>query len=299
MSKLIYLASTAYTGSTLISILLGSHPDITTISELVGVNTSTDVTRYPCSCGDLLVHCQFFEKVARQFEKGDLEFSYQNFDTRFHKGNRILRKLLYGSLRNNQLELIRDSLRELMPDCRRSIKNWSLRNRAMINSILEVSGKKVFLDASKDPRRIVFMAQLYKEPMYVLHLTRDVRGYVNSCKKNQGTDVEIAARSWVLSHRDIRRNSRKIDAPYMRVKYEDICTATSSSIREICLFCGLQHKFDVKFAPKVLHLIGNRMRLGSDSQIRLDEAWKHDLTDGEQGRIFKIAGDLMTEFEYC
>ena len=62
MTDLIYLTSTPYTGSSLMSILMCSHPYIATISELTGVNASIDVTDYRCSCGNLLTEWVFLRK---------------------------------------------------------------------------------------------------------------------------------------------------------------------------------------------------------------------------------------------
>ena len=126
MTDLIYLASTPYTGSTLTSILMGSHPDIATISELTGVNASIDVTDYRCSCCNLLTECDFFKEIGRRVTACGLEFSYQDFRTTYQQGNEFKQKLLYGSLRSNCLETIRDHLRKFWPGCMRFIRERDL-----------------------------------------------------------------------------------------------------------------------------------------------------------------------------
>jgi hypothetical protein len=57
--KIIVFASTPYTGSTFLSILMGAHSEISTISELTGLTPIADSEKYMCSCGSRLVDCQF------------------------------------------------------------------------------------------------------------------------------------------------------------------------------------------------------------------------------------------------
>lgn len=64
MSKVIIIASTPYTGSTLLSILLGAHPSVSTISELTGVTPRVKIDEYMCSCGDRLLDCSFFQQIG-------------------------------------------------------------------------------------------------------------------------------------------------------------------------------------------------------------------------------------------
>ena len=298
MTNLIYLTSTPFTGSTLTSILMGSHPNIATISELTGVIASIDASKYRCSCTSLLIDCEFFREVARQVDACGLEFSYQNFRTTYQQGNKIKRRLMYRSLRSSRLETIRDSLRNYWPGCRQFIEECDRYNQTMIRSILEITGKSTFLDASKDPCRIPFLARSHEGPMHVLHITRDVRGYSNSFRKNTGREVAIAAKDWVRSHRNIIRISRNEKVTYGCFRYEDICRDTDRTIHKLYAHCMLSNDVDVTFTPRKLHLIGNRMRLRSDLTIRLDESWRSELTREEQAIAWDIGKDLMQSFGY-
>lgn len=106
MKNFIFLASTPYTGSTLFSGLLGSHPDIATISELTGINPGLDPETYPCSCGAYLSECHFYQAVSREFlRKAGKQLSLRDFDVRYYKFNsRLLRNLCFRSLYNDTFE---------------------------------------------------------------------------------------------------------------------------------------------------------------------------------------------------
>lgn len=298
MTGLIYLASTPFTGSTLTSILLGSHPDIATISELSGVVASVDTSDYKCSCGSLFIECEFFAEVARQFSVSNLEFSYQNFQTSYTHSNELKQKLLYGSLHSSRLELVRDQLRKFWPGCTQFIRTRDLYNQTFIRVISDMSGKKYFLDASKGASRIPFLARSHDGPMYVVHITRDVRGFSNSSRKNSGRSVAASAKGWVRSHKDISRICQAENVSYGRFRYEDICRDTEKTIREIYAHCKLDSDVDVSFQPKDLHLLGNRMRLRSETKIRLDESWRTELSREEQNIAYDIGKDLMDSFGY-
>lgn len=281
------------------SILMGSHPDIATISELTGVIDSLDARDYVCSCGALLIDCKFFEEVARRVEACGLNFSYQDFRTKYQAGNRIKRKILYSSLRSSRLEQIRNRLRRFWPGCRQFIAERDRYNQALIRSVLEVTGKNTFLDASKDPCRIPFLVRSHRGPMHVLHITRDIRGYANSFRKYTGKEVAMAAKDWVRSHRNIMRIAKDEKVSYARFRYEDICRDTDRTVRELYAHCKLDKDVDVSFEPQKLHLIGNRMRLRSGMTIRLDESWRSELTREEQANAWKIGKDMMQSFGYA
>jgi hypothetical protein len=57
--NIIVFASTSYIGSKFLSILMGAHSEISTISELTGLNLTVDSEKYTCSYGSRLVDCQF------------------------------------------------------------------------------------------------------------------------------------------------------------------------------------------------------------------------------------------------
>ena len=262
------------------------------------MNASIDVTDYRCSCCNLLTECDFFKEIARRVTACGLEFSYQDFRTTYQQGNEFKQKLLYGSLRSNCLETIRDHLRKFWPGCMRFIRERDLYNQTFIRAISEFSEKKFFLDASKGPARIPFLTRLHDGPMHVLHITRDVRAFSNSFKKNSGEDVATSAKSWVRSHRNILRICKKENVSYGRFRYEDVCGDTEKTIRKIYAHCKLDPDVDVLFEPRNLHLIGNRMRLRSDMTIHLDESWKVELTQEEQDIAWNIGKDLMQSFDY-
>lgn len=72
--KLLYVASSSFSGSTLLAFLLNTHPDIFTVSEMEGWNYGEN-EEFSCSCGNTLEHCPFFNEVAHTFQRDGLPFA--------------------------------------------------------------------------------------------------------------------------------------------------------------------------------------------------------------------------------
>ena len=56
MARLAYIAASSHSGSTLLAMLLGAHPQACTAGELRLTNVG-DPERYLCSCGEKISRC--------------------------------------------------------------------------------------------------------------------------------------------------------------------------------------------------------------------------------------------------
>src|ERR1041384_2871141 len=63
--RLAYILSASHSGSTLLAMLLGAHPDACTVGELK-LTSMGDVNQYRCSCGDRLMTCSFWRSEERR-----------------------------------------------------------------------------------------------------------------------------------------------------------------------------------------------------------------------------------------
>lgn len=298
MNKVIYIASTSYTGSTLLSILLGSHPDATTVSELKGINRGLSAETYDCSCGQKMSECSFWGEIKKMFEERcDKSLDLSDLETKFYEGkSRVCRNFIYRSLRNNKLENVRDFFAHSY--VAKKIRKWQENNEAIIQCCLELSDKECFIDASKDPYRINYLAKSQDFELYVVHMVRDARGFANSCRKNLNQDIRSAATKWSRQHSEIERITNKNKLPYMMVKYEDFTHDPLKCINNISEFVGINHVDTVKFNPKDQHLLGNSMRLRPAIEIRTDLSWQSQLTSEEKSLVSNLTSKKMTDYGY-
>lgn len=300
--RFIYLTSPPFSGSTLFSFLANTHPQIATVGEMTGPVPSQDPETYQCSCGDRIRACHFWNQVAAQMNERHLSFDCGNFDTSIRLGkNACAQRLLTGSLLSTALEDMRDRMLRLWPVQNQRIQCVMARIEALAASVLHVAGKSVFLDASKNPMTIRHLSFLPGIELRVVHLVRDVRGAGLSKRKNKNeTNWNRAITAWVRKNRTIERQLRRLPAGnWIRIRYEDMCRAPADTMNRFFEFCGLQPLGLPKdFSSISHHIVGNRMRLTSSGQVRLDEGWRRVLTPAEVNAAMKIAGTMHLRYGY-
>ncbi len=213
---------------------------------------------------------------------------------------RWLNGLLVRSLGNDRLTDARDAMlfrrgpiRDALVEARRS--SW-----ALAKSITEMTGAKVFVDTARDHQRPKYLAPDEGLDIKVIHLIRDPRGNVASIMSHTGVDVATAAKQWRHYNVEAARVSRYVDpSSWMRVQYEDLCTDPQGTLDEIARFIGVEPVPLSEFlASDESHIIGNSMRLGGVSEIRLDEKWRDRLTDEDLDVIARIADETSHDFGY-
>lgn len=295
----VVLASTAYSGSTLLSFLLGAHPEIATTSDVSGVRRQDKMDVFECSCRRRMLDCPFWQALAdRMRARGHRDFELANFGLGFdYYGQGLRSKVLVGSLPVPAVEGVRDRITGAIPGHTARMQAIADRNRDFAHVVLDLTGARVFVDASKERMRILHLQRHLAPHMdvRVIHLVRDVRGVVESNLrrgKKPGLTAARAARNWANTNEIILRNLRSVPAyRQTSIRYEDLCRDSDAALRGLFEFCGVDPSLqatDVTATEQ--HLIGNQMRLGSVAEIRLDERWRESLRQSELATIGRVAG---------
>ena len=291
----LYVTGASYSGSTLLAFLLNAHPRMASISEAAGPLLITDFDNYQCSCGEPFLQCGFYRELQRRMEAAGSTFDLTDWRTRFQASRyRLLDIVLTRPLRSVLAERARDALVPLYPGYRRAIAKTALRNAHLARTVLEMTGKSVFVDAEKDSIRVKFLEQSGFFDLWVIHLVRDVRGGVNSYLKQnpQANTVPGGTEFWKNANLNAERARRYVPAErWMRLRYDDLCADTQGSIDRITDFVGVDRAPVAEdFYAVEHHIVGSQMRLKRDATIKLDEGWKERLTDHDLDTIARIAG---------
>lgn len=306
MPDVVFIASTAYSGSTLLSALLAMHPAIATVSDVSGTRRSRSMDTFRCSCGERMAACPFWLAVREaMLRRGVHSFDLADFRLGFDYAGRTVRgRLLTGSLGRRWLERARDRLAAGWPGHERRMRAIGVRNRAFAEAVLEVTGRRVFVDASKERLRARHLARYLGAPVRVIHLVRDVRGVVGSTirhgKRPRDGPAGIA-RDWRSTHESILRDLAALPADRRtRVRYEDLCRDPDGTLRGLFRFCGVDPEAGptgtAAGAPTTPHLLGNRVRLSGLGAIHLDERWRDELDERALGAIASAAGPTNAAF---
>jgi Sulfotransferase family len=96
----------------------------------------------------------------------------------------------------------------------------------------------------------------------------------------------------------IARNVRSEDV--LRVRYEDLATATATTLQRLCAF--LQLDYDpamLELHARPAHITnGNGMRLRRDRAIALDQSWRSSLEPTDRAYFDQHAGALNAKLGY-
>lgn len=297
----ISLETSAFSGATLLSFLLDTHPQITTIGEMSGLITSANPDEYLCSCGEKLRCCEFWHSVETAMADRGFEFDVAHFGTQFSHGPNLIRRIRGRHLPNSTLDVIRDAILLAVPGERRQTKALVNRNVALIESVLEVTNKNVFVDSSKGAVRLKALQRFSSLDVRAIHLVRDVRGVTASeLRRGLSPGAATTARRWARLHRGIEATLKTWpEEKYIRVRYEDLCQETESTLERIYNFCNVDPTHRIKdFRAASHHILGSTMRLRSESKITLDERWKEQLTADQLKEIEQIAGTVARRYGY-
>jgi hypothetical protein len=299
----ITVQTTAFSGATLLSFLLNAHPQIATVAEMDGPLKGSNVESYLCSCGQKIKACEFWDAVTRAMEERGFPFDFADFGTRFEfAGPRLVQYLRLGSTRIRLLDSIRDAIFQALPGEGQQLRAIVARNDALIDSILSITGKDVFVDTSKGALRLRSMHKFSRFDVRVIHLIRDVRGVVASnLRRNKNTNVQEGAIRWVKLHRQYERALALLPAEsYIQVRYEDLCQDVPGTLKRLYEFCGVDPEIEVtNFRATPQHIIGNKMRLKAWSEIKPDEGWREELTAEQLQQINRIASKSSRQYGYA
>lgn len=295
----------SHSGSTLLAFLLGAHPQIVTVGEmngLDGLKEKINIETFLCSCGQRIAECEFWQSVTTAMHERGFEFDVANFETRFALPGPLLFQTLYNKLLNYKFDLLREAIFGAWPGGVRRLKTLVARNEALINAIVSLTLKPVFVDTSKDRLRFYAMSKWSYLDTRVIHLVRDVRGVTTSHLRRHKVDsAHKTARRWANFNRGIESRLAAFPADkQMMVRYEDLCQDTSGVLKRLFNFCGVDPETQITdFGAVPHHIIGNVMRLRFQSEIKLDERWKSILTAEQLKEIDRFAGDLNRRYGYA
>ena len=227
MTKVVYIMGHGYSGSTLLTFLLGTHPRIATIGEL-GIaqqaKESTAPEEYLCSCHSPVRDCGFWQRVSREMAERGHPFDIWDADLDFRARDGVLADVLLRAVqRGPVLEAARSAGLSVVPGARRERDRIISRIGSLADIVTGIKGCDVFLDSSKRPERATLMQRSGAFDMRVIHLVRDGRAVSWSSMKHLSLPPEDAARSWLADNQGSEHARRYFPSDrWMTLRYEDL-----------------------------------------------------------------------------
>ncbi len=285
---LVYIGGCGHAGSTLLDLIIGSHPKVVSVGEIQHYNPSSGNSL--CSCGEKVSDCTFWKKVKDTFfsKKSILGHSIEKH---------YLKSIPYLSWRNFMrwtniyYPYFKGKERE----------EYALDYYLLFISILEVAGKNIVLDSSKVPTRSLYLYESGYFSMKIIYLMRNGKAFINSFRK-KGEPNFKAATYWTLRNyrmRKIIRNKFKKNN-VLEVHYESIVSKPEMEITRICNFLGITYRDEMlKFRNMPHHIVGgNPMRNNMDDTIKNDQSWEKNLSILDILLFEIIAGNMNKKLGY-
>jgi len=291
--RLLYILSHSYSGSTLLTLLLASHPRISTVGELKA-SAIPDISTYKCSCGKLISDCAFWKQVTAKMNEKGILFSLDKFGTNFASQQSLCNRILRMGAKPKWIEVLREIFLKLYRPCFHQYSRILEQNKNLMEIICELQGGDIFLDGSKDPNRLMYFIRSGYWDIKLIYLLRGLYGSVYSYMRHHGVSAEVAAREWTRTHKECKRILRLLnEADYIKVYYEELCSKPSEILGRIFGFIGVESlPQDFQHGSVQHHILGNTMRLNSDREIRVDEKWRLGLSKKDMKICEKIAGEM-------
>jgi len=294
--KYVYILSQRYSGSTLLSFLLATHPKIVTIGERrkfynKAIHPQPNETQL-CSCGQTFLDCPFWSQIRQRFLQRVNGKKLTTNVTEFHFfiGKRFNRsaQLLYRLTAKFNVPI------RLRPFARK-LRQMLTANQILVEEILKIGGHTTFLDSSKSIEQLVYLSQLDDFDIYVIWLVRDPRAQVSSALKYNKWNVKEAAVRWKKEMDNNAQWLKKLKLNYVELSYEKLCREPQAEIQRLLQFVGLdEREFSLNFRQQEQHIMGNRnMRLGSDTTITERRDWVEKLSKTDRQTIESLTANYQ------
>jgi hypothetical protein len=301
MTNFAFLMAHSFSGSTLLSFLLGAHPEIATVGEMF-IAQGIDPETYVCSCGQRIGECPFWRRISMEMAARGIPYDVRRNEASFSTNGvgRVSHLLLSAEPRGTVLETARSAALALIPGAKRELDRRLRINEALAEVVTGVRGARAFVDASKRPGRLLHLRRIPSLDIKVIHMVRDGRAVTRSTMRNLGRSAEEGARSWLGAARDAERLRQRFRADrWLTLRYEDLCREPEATLDRISSFIGVTPGGSVPdFRSVDHHIIGNRMRLSHTSEISLDERWRTDMLADQIRAVERIAGPTLERYGY-
>ncbi|MCC7293824.1 MAG: sulfotransferase [Phycisphaerales bacterium] len=290
-----YILAASHSGSTLLTMLLASHPEVASVGETSALLWRGKSDSSTCSCGAPLDACPFWATVREGMRRRGVDCESPDFQTDFRlPACRLTDRVLRAEFQGPMLEAVRDACLAVSPAWRRRGPAILKANAALIEAVTELKRVRVFLDSSKEPHRLKFLMRIPSLHVKVIQLVRDGRGVAASYLKRNELPLRQACDEWrrsIVSEEHVLR--RFSSDRVLRLRYEDFCRDSADSARRIFGFLGVNPSHSIRdFHKADHHILGNRMRLSASGEIRLDEKWRSTMTP-ESIRVFEDMGGAI------
>jgi hypothetical protein len=306
----VFICAANHSGSTLLDLLIGSHPEALSLGEITHLPKNLALNTR-CSCGAPIRECPLWATVVDDLaalpefsrihsdpyvlDLGLFEASTV-IDGRHQTALRGLkRRALYAAAYVHwawRVPLLEPFARAL---ARRARNKWLL-----FEVVARRESRLLLVDSSKHYLEAAALYLAAPARTKIVFLIRDGRAVFYSGLK-RGRTRRAALDAWRRTYARAEPVLRRVagDA-VLAVRYEDLAADPARELQRICRFIDV--RFDdcmLDFRSRPSHVAnGNDMRFRDGAAVRIDEAWRRALSRGDLAYFEQHAGALNRRLGY-
>ena len=302
-TKVLYIAGSGRSGSTLLANILGSVEGVFCGGEIRYLWERGVRDDRLCGCGVPFSACPVWTAILAQAAPGRTEREAEALIADAARGTRI-----------RHLPLM------LLPGGERAIRRLGAlpdRTAQVYTAIRQVTGASLVVDSSKLPSYGYVLDRLPAVDLFVLHLVRDPRAAAFSWRRKK--PLADGAASAFMQQQSPFRSAVLWDVwnlttaafwhaspdRYLRLRYEDLMGRPEASVQQILSFVGLSTDISPVFPDQhtarvgISHTVaGNPDRLrGGDVRLRLDNQWETQMGRRDRALVTAMTAPLLGR--YC
>jgi hypothetical protein len=275
-ARILYVAGTGRSGSTLLSNALGQIDRFAAFGEIRFTFERGILENSRCGCGELFSDCETWQSIVDRLR------SISSFDPwRLIASERSLTRLRY----QHKLEQSLDA-----PDG--EVHNYLEGLRALYGAIEGAAGADVIVDSSKLPSYARILQSALPNDVYVVHLVRNPHGATHSFahlrpRRDRDDTTSMAVQGVVRGSLDWTIWNLLADRlgprRFMTLRYEDLVREPRDVLTRVGMFVGYDVGTRLDFVSNESMLLEpthtvagnpNRMTLGR-TILSVDERWIH------------------------
>jgi hypothetical protein len=286
----IYIMGLGRSGSSILGIILGNHPDIENVGELKkwpdhhGLPRDRELKEY---------NLDFWHKVLMEYQNDSGKMDFRHFKEMQDdvESNDKYIPYLFGYVRHKKVKLYKDHIRKLL------------------KSIYNISRKTYVVDSSKSICRGIQFYHYKEIPVFIIYIVRDPRGIVWSFRKRgvEQKQKQIIRTVFDYALLNAAGLSFYLFSDKERVcllRYEDLVERPDKAMTVLEKFLSIDMR-DLVIKIKegqsfnILYMIdGNRIRKEENIVIQPDLAWKKQMNLFTRFWIYIVTLPLNLFFRY-
>jgi len=303
--KVLYIAGTGRSGSTIVHNILGQIDGFSAVGELRYIWERGFIKNALCGCGVSFQECEFWRAVVRE-AFGGMDHAY------VHRMSGLTASFRIYHLPLTLISHVRQRLASRLSEYLDSLEK-------LYRAIQTTTGSRVIVDSSKFPQYGYAVRMIPVIELYVVHLTRDSRAvaYSRSRKRllepdpknpeymEQENPIRASLR-WNARNLTSEMHLRQTPVRYMMLRYEDFIDEPEASVKRILSLVD-ETAVDLPFVTehaveitKTNHSVfGNVVRFQTGTvELKLDKEWKMKMRRPHKIAVLALTWPLLLKYGY-